>query len=141
MHFGYVLFVQEPAFSELKYLGFFEIAADRATKYVANVYGFAKESSGRLKPSVEGVETSVKTAVKPVYERIEGKPHEILLFVDKKVTLLIPYLIILMSQDDAYVIRSILLLLSKIPNIMIFRPCCCTLQGQGSLQNFLCIHA
>ena len=63
------------------------------TKYVANVYGFSKESSGCLKPSVEGVETSVKTAVKPVYERIEGKPHEILLFVDKKVTLLIIYLI------------------------------------------------
>jgi hypothetical protein len=74
-----------PVLSELKYLGFVEIATDKASKYVANIYGFAKESSGFLKPSVEGVETTVRTAVKPVYERMEGKPHEILLFVDKKV--------------------------------------------------------
>eukprot|EP00249_Psilotum_nudum_P010153 c22368_g1_i1 orf=597-1226(-) len=69
----------------LKYLGFLEIAVDKATKYAANIYEFAKESSGPLKPSVDSVESTVKTVVGPVYQRIEGKPYEILLFVDKTV--------------------------------------------------------
>eukprot|EP00249_Psilotum_nudum_P003948 c1745_g1_i1 orf=164-610(+) len=69
----------------LKYLGFFEIAVDKATKYAASIYEFAKDSSGSLKPSVDSVESSVRTVVGPVYQRIEGKPYEILLFVDKTV--------------------------------------------------------
>lgn len=76
---------EQPELSSLKYLGFVEIVADKATKYVANIYGFAKESSGPLKPSVEGVETTVRMVVGPVYEKIEGKPHEVLLFVERKV--------------------------------------------------------
>lgn len=69
----------------LKYLGFVEVVVDTATKYVANVYEFAKDSSGPLKPGVDSVENTVRTVVGPVYQKIEGKPYEILLFVDKKV--------------------------------------------------------
>lgn len=71
--------------SGLKYLGFFEVAVDTATKYIANIYEFAKDSSGPLKPSVHSVESTVRTVIGPVYQKIEGKPYEILLFVDKKV--------------------------------------------------------
>lgn len=70
---------------DLKYLGFFEVVVDKATKYIASIYEFAKDSSGPLKPGVDGVESTVRTVVGPVYQIIEGKPHEILLFVDQKV--------------------------------------------------------
>ncbi|MCO5563983.1 hypothetical protein L7F22_017637 [Adiantum nelumboides] len=69
----------------LKYLGVVEIAVDKATKYMANIYEFAKDSSGPLKPGVTSAESSVRTVVGPVYQKIEGKPYEVLLFVDKKV--------------------------------------------------------
>uniref|UniRef100_A0A0C9S950 TSA: Wollemia nobilis Ref_Wollemi_Transcript_9427_1254 transcribed RNA sequence n=1 Tax=Wollemia nobilis TaxID=56998 RepID=A0A0C9S950_9CONI len=69
----------------LKYLGFFEVAVLKATALVANLYEYAKENSGPLKAGVETVEQTVKTVVGPVYHKIEGKPFELLEFVDKKV--------------------------------------------------------
>lgn len=71
--------------SGLKYLGVVEVAVDKATKYMANIYEFVKDSSGPLKPRVDSVESTVKTVVGPLYQKIEGKPYEILLFVDRKV--------------------------------------------------------
>mgnify|MGYP000426819762 FL=1 len=83
--FPFLFLKTEQQQSGLKYLGVAEIVVDKATKYLANVYEFAKDSSGPLKPGVHSVESTVKTVVGPVYQKIEGKPYEILLFVDKKV--------------------------------------------------------
>ncbi|KAH7388412.1 hypothetical protein KP509_16G074600 [Ceratopteris richardii] len=69
----------------LKYLGVFEVVVDKATKYVASIYEIAKENSGPLKPGVTTAENSVRTVAGPVYQKIEGKPYEVLLFVDRKV--------------------------------------------------------
>eukprot|EP00250_Pteridium_aquilinum_P006653 c16527_g1_i1 orf=149-784(-) len=76
---------EQPELHGLKYLGFVEVLAEEATKHVANVYAFAKESTGPLKHSIHGVETTVKIIIGPMWEKLEGKPHEILLFVEKKV--------------------------------------------------------
>ncbi|MCO5608236.1 hypothetical protein L7F22_062442 [Adiantum nelumboides] len=70
---------------DLKYLGFIEILAGEATKHVANVYSFAKDNTGPLKASVDGIETSVKIVVGPICNQLEGKPHELLLLVEKTV--------------------------------------------------------
>ena len=64
-----------------------EIVVDKATKYVAGIYEFAKHSSGPLKPGVQCVESTVRTVIGPLYQTIEGKPYEILLFVDRKVNI------------------------------------------------------
>ena len=64
-----------------------EIGVDKATKYVAGIYEFAKHSSGPLKPGVQCIESTVRTVVGPLYQTIEGKPYEILLFVDRKVNI------------------------------------------------------
>ncbi|KAI5059011.1 hypothetical protein GOP47_0025330 [Adiantum capillus-veneris] len=70
---------------DLKYLGFIEILAEKATKRVANVYTFAKDNTGPLKASVDGIETTIKIIIEPICNKLEGKPHELLLFVEKKV--------------------------------------------------------
>ena len=79
-----ILILQSPKTGP-KYLGVVEIGVGKATKYVAGIYDFAKCNSGPLKPGVQCVESTVRTVVGPLYQTIEGKPYEILLFVDKKV--------------------------------------------------------
>ncbi|CAK9199027.1 unnamed protein product [Sphagnum troendelagicum] len=73
---------QEP---NLKYLGLVHVLALKALALLVTLYAFAKDSSGPLKPSVDNVEGTVKTVVGPVYQKIEGKPLELLQFLDTKV--------------------------------------------------------
>lgn len=70
--------------ASLKYLGFLPVAILKVTTYIAAFYEFAKDSSGPLKPSVDSVEGTVKTVVGPVCQKIEGKPLELLVFIDRK---------------------------------------------------------
>ncbi|KAG6558132.1 hypothetical protein Mapa_000313 [Marchantia paleacea] len=74
-----------PSTPSLKYLGFVQVAVIRVIAYVTTLYESAKDSSGPLKPGVDSVEGTVKTVVGPVYQKIEGKPLELLRFVDGKV--------------------------------------------------------
>lgn len=69
----------------LKYLGFIVIAVACGTKCVGKAYEFAKEKTGSWKAHVVAVEKKVCTIVAPVYHKLEGKPYEILVCVDKKV--------------------------------------------------------
>lgn len=75
--------VQEEA--RLKYLGIFQIAVLRATVFLSNLYDYAKENAGPLKPGVDTVEQTVKTVVGPVYVKFDGKPLQLLHFLDRKV--------------------------------------------------------
>ena len=54
-----------------------------------NLYGYAKDKSGPLKPGVETFEGTVKSVVGPVYDKYHGVPVELLKFVDRKVSLLL----------------------------------------------------
>jgi hypothetical protein len=74
--------VQEP---NLKYLSLVHVLALEALGCLGALYSLAKDSSGPLKPSVDNVEGTVKTVVGPVYQKIEGKPLELLQFLDSKV--------------------------------------------------------
>ncbi|GAB2287312.1 hypothetical protein Dimus_021693 [Dionaea muscipula] len=49
-----------------------------------SLYLYAKDKSGPLKPSVEAVESTVKTVVGPVYHKFHDFPIEVLKFVDRK---------------------------------------------------------
>ncbi len=69
----------------MKYLGAVHAVVVQATAYLLALYTVAKDSSGPLRPGVENVEGTVKTVVGPVYHKIEGKPLELLQFVDSKV--------------------------------------------------------
>ncbi|KAJ7564314.1 hypothetical protein O6H91_02G012600 [Diphasiastrum complanatum] len=71
---------------KLKYLGHVLVAGQKATGYAATIYELAKENSGPLKPGVDKIETRVKAVVGPVYDKFEGKPLELLEFLDKKVS-------------------------------------------------------
>jgi hypothetical protein len=73
---------QEP---NLKYLSSVHVLALEALGCLGALYSLAKNSSGPLKPSVDNVEGTVKTVVGPVYQKIEGKPLELLQFLDSKV--------------------------------------------------------
>lgn len=74
--------VQEPS---LKYLGVFQVVRLRATVCLSSFYEYAKENSGPLKSGVDTVEQTVKTVVGPVYHKFDGKPFELLHFLDRKV--------------------------------------------------------
>jgi len=74
--------VQEPS---LKYLGVFQFVLLRATVCLSSFYEYAKENSGPLKSGVDTVEQTVKTVVGPVYHKFDGKPFELLHFLDRKV--------------------------------------------------------
>lgn len=76
----------------LKYLGFLPFAVVTVTTYITSLYEYAKGSSGPLKPGVDSVEGTVKTVVRPVYQKIEGKPYELLVFLDQKVDSFVKYL-------------------------------------------------
>lgn len=69
----------------LKYLEFVHAAALHAIVCFANLYCYAKDKAGPLKPGVETVEGTVKTVVGPVYDRFHDVPLELLKFVDRKV--------------------------------------------------------
>ncbi|KAK5786470.1 REF/SRPP-like protein At3g05500 [Gossypium arboreum] len=69
----------------LKYLEFVQVAAVHAALCFTNLYLYAKERSGPLKPSVETVEGTVKCVVGPVYDKYHDVPVEFLKFVDSKV--------------------------------------------------------
>lgn len=69
----------------LKYFQFVHSAALQAIFCFSNLYGYAKDKAGPLKPGVETVEGTVKTVVRPVYDRFHEVPLELLKFVDRKV--------------------------------------------------------
>lgn len=69
----------------LKYLEFVQVAAVNAVLCFTNLYVYAKERTGPLKPGVETVEGTVKSVVGPVYEKYHDVPVELLKFVDRKV--------------------------------------------------------
>ncbi|XP_039032238.1 REF/SRPP-like protein At3g05500 [Hibiscus syriacus] len=69
----------------LKYLEFVQVAAVHAALCFANLYLYAKERSGPLKSGVEAVEETVKSVVRPVYDKYRDVPIELLKFVDTKV--------------------------------------------------------
>lgn len=83
----------------LKYLGFVPVAVVTVVGYITSLYGYAKESSGPLKPGIVKVEGTVKSVAGPVYQKIEGKPLELLVFVDQKVDYLVKYLDGLLPQN------------------------------------------
>ncbi len=79
-----VVVVQEPK-KNLKYLGLVHALVFQANAYLLALYIFAKDSSGPLRSGLDNVEGVVKTVVGPLYHKIEGKPLELLQFVDSKV--------------------------------------------------------
>ena len=54
--------------------------------YFSNLYEYAKERSGSLKPGVQTVEGMVITIMAPVYEKFRGVPIDLLRFADRKVS-------------------------------------------------------
>ncbi|KAK7246991.1 hypothetical protein RIF29_41865 [Crotalaria pallida] len=71
---------------QLKHLGFVEIAAIQVLVCVSNLYHFAKQnSSGPLRSAVGTVEGTLTNFLAPVYDKIKGVPHSLLVFVDNKV--------------------------------------------------------
>ncbi|KAF4357474.1 hypothetical protein CsatB_029693 [Cannabis sativa] len=71
--------------NRLKYLEFVQIATIHAVVCFSNLYGYAKDKSGPLKPGVETVEGTVKNVVAPVYNKFHDVPIGLLKFVDRKV--------------------------------------------------------
>ncbi|KAG6775043.1 hypothetical protein POTOM_018467 [Populus tomentosa] len=68
----------------LKYLQFVQVAAVHAVLTFTNLYIYAKDKAGPLKPGVETVEGTVKSVVGPVYDKFREVPIEVLKFVDRK---------------------------------------------------------
>nr|XP_043635600.1 stress-related protein-like isoform X2 [Erigeron canadensis] len=71
--------------NDLKYLEFVQTAVIYFIVCFSTVYAYAKENSGRLKPGVQSVESTVKTVVGPVYDRFHHVPADLLKFADSKV--------------------------------------------------------
>ncbi|KAJ7977942.1 Rubber elongation factor protein (REF) [Quillaja saponaria] len=69
----------------LKYLEFVQVASIHALMCFCNLYVYAKDKSGPLKPRVEIVEGTVKSVVGPVYDKFHEVPVEVLKYVDRKV--------------------------------------------------------
>ncbi|KAG9444563.1 hypothetical protein H6P81_015903 [Aristolochia fimbriata] len=70
---------------QLKYLEFVQVAAFHAIVLFSNLYKFAKENSGPLKPGVQTVEGTVKNVIGPVYEKFHDVPSDLLKYADNKV--------------------------------------------------------
>ena len=70
----------------LKYLQFVQVAAIHTIVCFSNLYLYAKDKSGPLKPGVETVEGTVKSVVGPVYDKFHDVPIEVLKYVDRKVS-------------------------------------------------------
>jgi len=71
--------------AELKHLGFVRVAALNAAACISSLYDYAKQNSGSLKSAFGRVEDAVTAVVRPVYDRINGVPDDVLVFLDKKV--------------------------------------------------------
>ncbi|KAL7583189.1 stress-related protein [Lactuca sativa] len=69
----------------LKYLEFVQVAVVHAVVYASRAYGYAKDNSGPLKPSVETIESTLKTVVGPAYDKFQDVPVDVLKRVDRKV--------------------------------------------------------
>ncbi|KAB5529273.1 hypothetical protein DKX38_019354 [Salix brachista] len=67
----------------LKYLQFVQVAAVHAVLTFTNLYIYAKDKAGPLKPGVETVEGTVKSVVGLVYDKFRDVPIEVLKFVDR----------------------------------------------------------
>lgn len=63
-----------------------QVATIHALLCFHNLYQYAKDKSGPLKPGVESVEGTVKSVVGPVYHKYHGVPIELLKFIDRKVS-------------------------------------------------------
>ncbi|XP_057963251.1 stress-related protein [Malania oleifera] len=70
---------------KLKYLEFVQVAAFHAIAWFANLYVYAREKSGPLKPGVQTVEEKVRIVMGPVYEKFHGVPVDLLKLADQKV--------------------------------------------------------
>lgn len=70
----------------LKYLEFVQVATLQVVLCFANLYEYAKERSGPLKPGVQTVEGTVKTVMAPVYDKFHDVPVDLLRFLDRKVS-------------------------------------------------------
>ncbi|XP_057539698.1 REF/SRPP-like protein At3g05500 [Amaranthus tricolor] len=77
--------MNESGEQSLKYFQFVHAATIQAIVCFSSLYGYAKDKAGPLKPGVETVEGTVKTVVRPVYDRFHDVPIELLKFVDRKV--------------------------------------------------------
>ncbi|KAL3675458.1 hypothetical protein R1sor_025406 [Riccia sorocarpa] len=71
--------------TDLKYLDFVRVAAIYGTSIALNLYEVGKDHTGPLKSKVENVEGTVKSVVKPIVQKVEDKPYQILQFVDRRV--------------------------------------------------------
>lgn len=69
----------------LNHLGFVRVAAIQVLVSLSNLYDYAKQNSGPLKPAVGKVEGVVTTVVTPVYNKFKDVPDTLLLFLDHKV--------------------------------------------------------
>ncbi|KAJ6876739.1 hypothetical protein NC651_029673 [Populus alba x Populus x berolinensis] len=69
----------------LKYLQFVQVAAVHVVLTFTNLYIYAKDKAGPLKPGVETVEGTVKSVVGLVYDKFRDVPIDVLKFVDRKV--------------------------------------------------------
>lgn len=76
----------------LKYLGFFRQAVMKAVAYISCIYNYGKDSTGSLKPGVDRVEGTVYTVLGPVISKLDGKPDELLVFIDTKMAALFAFL-------------------------------------------------
>lgn len=52
---------------------------------LSSLYKYAKENSGPLKPGIDTMDQTVKTVVGLVHHKFDGKPLELLHFLDRKV--------------------------------------------------------
>lgn len=70
----------------LNHLGFVRVAAIQVLVTLSNLYDYAKQNSGPLKPTIGKVEGAVTAVVTPVYNKFKDVPDTLLLFLDHKVT-------------------------------------------------------
>ncbi|CAN1784150.1 REF/SRPP-like protein At3g05500 [Linum perenne] len=73
----------------LKYLQFVQAAGVHALVTFTNLYIYAKDKAGPLKPRVETMEGTVKNVVGPVYDKYQDVPIGVLKFVDRKVPIVV----------------------------------------------------
>ncbi|MFX9847358.1 hypothetical protein ABTP16_15995 [Acinetobacter baumannii] len=70
---------------QLKHLWFVKVLTLNAVVLVSNLYDTAKQNSGSLKSTIGKVENAVKAVVGPVYQKFNGLPSDLLVFLDDKV--------------------------------------------------------
>ncbi|KAK9117551.1 hypothetical protein Sjap_016498 [Stephania japonica] len=70
---------------KLKHLGFVRVYAIHILVYVSNLYEYAKQNSGPLRPGIRSVEGTVTSVLGPVYQKFKGVPLKSLIFFDNKV--------------------------------------------------------